>query len=188
MDTRDVPTQYSSPESLGAWAEAIEKEIGEIAAEMMPLQQRLDAARERLDLVRRLIHLTGRGTPRSKAAAETGSPSIQQAALPDIEDRIEEVLRARGEPTHIREIRASLIERGVPLPGRGNEANIILRLRRASDRFVRTERGVYGLTSWDFPEYSPPSRKKKVRRRKARRTAKPRARRSSSTPSDGDEP
>ena len=91
---------------------------------------------------------------------------IIETALPEIEDRIEEVLQSNGKPMHITDIRATLIRIGVPLPGRGDEANIILRLRRASERFVRTGRGTYALTAWKIPEYSPAPSRKRVRRRR----------------------
>jgi hypothetical protein len=68
---------------------------------------------------------------------------------------------------HIRDIRNALIQKGVPLPGKGDEANIILRLRRDNARFIRTERGTYALVEWNLPAYAPAPRTKKVRRRKA---------------------
>jgi hypothetical protein len=144
-------------------AEGIQKEIDQISREMLPLQKRLESAREKLDLVRRLIHLSSPSAPEARPPAGAGEPK----ALPEIEDHIETLLSKAGVPVHIREIRERLIRAGVPLPGRGDEANIILRIRRAGLRFVRTERGTYGLASWNLPTYAPPPRKRRVRRRKA---------------------
>jgi len=168
MIDKDVHTSFENVETLQAWAETIELEIKEITSEILSLQQRLDAAHEKLDLVRRLIHLsTSNAVSPSGNVATTPTP-FQTVTLPGIEDHIEKVLRSRGKPVHISEIRASLIQMGVPLPGRGDEANIILRLRRANDRFIRTGRGTYGLTEWNMPEYSPAPIKKKVpKQRKA---------------------
>jgi hypothetical protein len=166
MDNNIVPTLYKSIEALLAWAEDIEREIAEITSKIIPLQQQLDAEREKLDLVRRLIHLsTPNPTSMSKKTSETPL-STQSSNLPVIEDRIEDILRTNGKPMHISELRDSLIQMGVPLPGRGDEANIILRLRRSSDRFIRTERGTYALTSWGIPEYSPTPNKKRVLKRR----------------------
>ena len=159
MVEKNVPTPFDSAETLQAWAVDIEREIAEITASILPLQQRLDAAREKLDLVRRLISISMRGNYGTL-------PASQATALPEIEDRIEEVLQSNGKPMHITDIRATLIRIGVPLPGRGDEANIILRLRRASERFVRTGRGTYALTAWKIPEYSPAPSRKRVRRRR----------------------
>lgn len=166
MNTESVPTSIESKEALQAWADQIQQEIVEITAAIMPLQQRLDAASEKLDLVRRLIHLSH---PTSEAACtrqEQLRSSQQTASFPAIEDHIEEVLRSAGKPMHIRDIRDALIQMAVPLPGRGDEANIILRLRRDPDRFVRTGRGTYGIAAWKLLEYSPAPRKKRVSRRR----------------------
>ena len=123
-------------------------------------------ASEKLDLVRRLIHLSH---PTSEAACtrqEQLRSSQQASSFPAIEDHIEEVLQSAGKPMHIRDIRDALIQMAVPLPGRGDEANIILRLRRDPDRFVRTGRGTYGIAAWKLVEYSPAPRKKRVSRRR----------------------
>jgi hypothetical protein len=168
MKEKDVPTSFESVEVLQAWTEDIEREIADLTSDILPLQQRLDAAREKLDLVRRLIHLSAPSATSLPRNADTVPPSPQVPVLPGIEDRIEDILSSSGKPMHIRELRATLIQMGVPLPGRGDEANIILRLRRASNRFVRTERGTYALTAWNLSEYSPtPSRKRVTKRRGA---------------------
>ena len=167
MTTRNVPTGLESPESLELWAQQIEKEIAEITAGLGPLQDRLAAAREKLDLVNRLIHLSTPDRTRSLHHSQASSPVPTPPPSPGIEGRIEEILRSSGSPMHIRDIRNALIQKGVPLPGKGDEANIILRLRRDNARFIRTERGTYALVDWHLPAYSPVPRKKKVRRRKA---------------------
>ena len=165
MDENNVLTSCNI-ESLQAWAENIEREIAKITSSIIPLQQQLDAAKEKLDLVKRLIHLSSPGAPLSSGKIDPAPPSQQIPVLPMIEDRIEEILSSSGKPMHISELRTSLIQMGVPLPGRGDEANIILRLRRANDRFVRTERGTYALTAWNLPEYSPAPKRKRVPKRK----------------------
>jgi hypothetical protein len=81
---------------------------------------------------------------------------------------VEAILAEKGEPMHIGALRDVLIERGIPLPGRGDEANIIVRLRRDDTRFTRTGRGTYGLTAWGLPAVAPTRRKKVRRRRKVK--------------------
>ena len=166
MTTSRVPTGPESSESLELWAEQIEKEIAEITASLAPLQDRLAAAREKLDLLNRLIHLSSADRSRSLHLGRASSALPKPPPSPGIEDRIEEILRSSGSPMHIRDIRNALIQKGVPLPGKGDEANIILRLRRDTARFIRTERGIYALVDWNLPAYAPAPRKKKVRRRK----------------------
>jgi len=168
MNDDNVPTPYDV-QTLQVWAENIEQEIAEIKKNMLPLQQQLDAAKEKLDLVQRLIHLLSPQTTSSPKNIDTATSLEQTPTLPVIEDRIEDILTAQGKPMHISELRNSLIQMGIPLPGRGDEANIILRLRRASDRFVRTERGVYALVSWKLPKYKPAPRKKTVRRQRLKK-------------------
>lgn len=166
MKDKNVPTLPENEEALKAWAENIEREIAEITSSILPLQQRLEASREKYDLVQRLIHLS---TPSSALSYKNTdiSHSLPQAPTTiGVEDYIEDILRSNGKPMHIKEIRASLIHNGVPLPGRGDEANIILRLRRAVNRFVRSGRGIYALTEWNIPEYLPKSNKKRVRRQR----------------------
>jgi hypothetical protein len=166
MTNNIVPTSFESAETLQAWAEAIEREIAEITSKIVPLQQRLDATHEKLDLVQRLIHLSAPNANSSTRIADIGSISLYTTVPPGIEDHIEEILRTSGKPMHISELRTALIQTGVPLPGRGDEANIILRLRRAGDRFIRTERGTYALTVWNLPAYSPKPSKKRVPKRR----------------------
>jgi hypothetical protein len=113
------------------------------------------------------MHLSASTPDEEPRGGDQKLPTQPPAPPPAIEDRIEQVLRSSGAPMHIRDIRASLISMGAPLPGKGDEANIILRLRRDSGRFVRTGRGTYGLVTWQVTEYSPQPRKKRVVRRRA---------------------
>lgn len=157
---------------LEAWASATEKELEEIRAEMVPLEERMAAARERLDLIRRLIGLAegGMKSPAPMPSATTKINS-EQASVPsgvDIEAQLVGILKEAGQPLHIKALREALIERGVPLPGRGDEANIIVRLRRDEGQFTRTGRGMYALTAWGLPAVNP-TRRRKVRPRKAAR-------------------
>lgn len=153
-------------EQLRAWATDAEHEIAEILTTIAPLQDRLGAARERLDLITRLLRLaehkssTIEEKTSSSVRAPTGSPPVSK----QLEDHMVDVLRAGGQPMHISSIREALINKGVPLPGRGEEANIILRLRRLPLVFTRTGRGTYGLAEWHIPE--APLKTTRIRRRR----------------------
>jgi hypothetical protein len=104
--------------------------------------------------------------PTSDQEEERKSRSPRSGAKSAIEDHVASLLEAEGAPLHITDIRNTLIERGVPLPGRGDEANIIVRLRRATDRFVRTGRGTYGSVSWGLEEVSPTRTRRRSKNRK----------------------
>ena len=165
MNNNNVPTDNKKINSLFELAEEIEKDISSISSEIMPLQKKLEAAKEKLDLVQRLIHLTNTENIDQMGDTKNKVNSLIVEKFPEIEDHIEKILGEYEKPMHISNIRSALIKKGVPLPGRGDEANIILRLRRAGDKFIRTERGMYALKIWNLPEYQPTPHKKKVRRR-----------------------
>jgi hypothetical protein len=158
------PSPSAPLEDLEAWARAVEAEVEQLRQEMLPIEERLAAAREKLDLIRRLIGLA--------ANSPTIGPGRQQRAhdllASGVEDHIEAVLSEKGAPMHISALRDALIARGAPLPGRGDEANIIVRLRRDEGRFTRTGRGMYGLAAWGLDAVAPTRRVKAPRRRSAR--------------------
>jgi hypothetical protein len=163
-----------SIEQLHQWATAVEKEIEKTRGEIAPLDQRLKAALEKLDLIRRLIRLTEGVQLASQTVTETGSSvSTERVGSPpggkqDLEAHLEQILGEVGKPMHISEIRQTLVERAVPLPGRGDEANIIVRLRRAPERFRRTGRGMYALAALGLEAVPPARRRRRIRlRRKA---------------------
>ena len=60
-----------------------------------------------------------------------GSPGNGSTSL---EDAVAELLSEAGEPTHISRIRELLIDGGVPIPGHGEDANVIVRIT-ADGRF-----------------------------------------------------
>ena len=172
-----VPTKATQEQlkQLRKWRETAEKEVQELTKRMGELTKHLTAAQERSDLLNRLIHLsedtkTNEVHTFSRSQNYEGSKDLPPGTEWKLEDYLERIFLETGEPMHIRAIQEMLIERGVPLPGKGDEANVILRLRRASNRFVRTGRGMYGLVSWGLDEVLPSKKRKKtVRRKRARK-------------------
>lgn len=154
--------------ALRLWERAAQEEIREIAERIGPLEAQRNAAFERLELIRRLMKL-------HETADSVESGEAQEAVLKssvgatDLEGEVERLLEQTGEPMHISVVRQALLDRGVPLPGRGDEANIIVRLRRLPERFTRTGRGTYGLARWGIPEATPVQRKRVARKRKTAR-------------------
>lgn len=130
-------------------------EIRRADEDILSLQRVRNAAVERRGLTTKLLQLFAR-------PAETES-----RAEGSFEDAIEEMLKQNGGPMHIADLRSALIANGRAIPGRGTEANIIVRLARASKRFTRTARGVYGLSGG--AEEVSAVRVNKRRRRKKRR-------------------
>jgi hypothetical protein len=155
-------------EDLLAWQERLTGQVEELRAEISFKQEMLAQVEERLALVTKLLEVESRAHGLLSSSSHDGSPSPLasakgQSALLDthaLEDQVEEVLRAAGEPMHISAIRDALLARAVPIPGRGDDANIIVRLRRLQDRFTRTARGTYGLTEWGLRALASKTRKR----------------------------
>jgi len=167
MTNEEIVPDERISRDLAEWAGQLEREIAEATVGMRSLQMKIDAAKEKLDLVNRLVRLA---KPTSTGNDQDNNDIQPESAPVALEDQIERILADKGAPMHVREIRATLIERGVPLPGRGDEANIILRLRRDEMRFMRTERGTYALSTWGLRSYSPASAKRTVRRTRKQAT------------------
>lgn len=142
---------------LTRWRAEALAQLQQSQGELAELQKQVRARQEKLELVERLLSLEGGDNMVTKAAV-TGPDALLDAC--------EEIIRAKGHPIHISEIHSALIERGVPIPGKGDEANIIVRLQRASGRFIRTGRGTYGLSDFGVPEVRPVRTVRRSRRAK----------------------
>jgi hypothetical protein len=142
---------------LESWRREAREKLELLQAELLETQKQVDATKERLSLLDRLLALEA--SPSSVASSEVaGKPD-------DLLDACEAILREIGEPVHIRGLYGALIERRMPIPGRGTEANLIVRLQRSEGRFVRTGRGMYGLPEFGIPEARPQRRRKRSKRK-----------------------
>ena len=99
---------------------------------LVELQKSIMDGEERLRHLDALLVLEGRKLP-------------PRPAREDFLDACEQVMRAAGGTIPLQELRMALLRDGIPLPGQGTHANVILRLQRAPERFRRVQRGVYGL-------------------------------------------
>lgn len=148
------PDPASDGASLDAWAARLRSEVDLLRAEVEDRQKALGRAEEKLRLVARLRELDAT----TESAQESFSlrhptPAVVETtdAREELEDAVEDLLSQAGQPLHISEIRQKLIELGIPIPGKGDDANIIVRLRKANARFTRTARGTYALSAWGLP-------------------------------------
>lgn len=168
VDTNGAPDL----ESLSAWQTALSRQVQDLQSDIRAKQSTLAKVEERLLLVTKLIDVETRtandkGEPIAKTQVEASRPRMSSdkatgsGAPPDLEQAVEEILRTAGAPLHISVIRAELIEQQVPIPGRGDDANIIVRLRRFEDRFTRTARGTYALAEWGLPALASKTRKRR---------------------------
>jgi hypothetical protein len=154
-------------DDLSAWRAALVRQVEELRGEIRAKQADLTQVEERLTLVTKLLEMETRAQAGAQAPDSQGTtmglpgPTVEPArtGTSDLEDAVEEILRAAGAPLHISDIRERLVAQGVPIPGRGDYANIIVRLRRFDDRFTRTARGTYGLAEWGVPALKSKTRK-----------------------------
>lgn len=133
--------------TLIAWRDEAIKEFEVTKEELINIQQKLKASEERLELIERLLELEGYSKP------EVSSQNVTQSL--DLLDECEIILREAGKSLHIKEIHSKLLEKGVVIPGKGNQANVITRLQRSNDKIVRTGRGTYGLPEFGEEEVKP---------------------------------
>lgn len=161
------------PSDLRKWKQGLLDKAEELKTEIRLRQVELGQVEERISLVSKLIAVDSTDGPSSNSIIEPGdvtgpnstadSPRI--AGDLDLEDAVEELLREFGKPMHIAVIREQLNTKGVQIPGRGDEANIIVRIRKVPERFTRTARGTYALPEWGIPEMT-------TKTTRARRSAK----------------
>jgi hypothetical protein len=105
---------------------------------------------ERASLLRRLLDLDNTKAEPSPArkSPSKSTPASTQPKTPRmrLEDAVVAILSDQPKPVHIGEIRSKLVERGIRIPGKGTDSNIIARIikepriERASGR-----RGFYQL-------------------------------------------
>jgi hypothetical protein len=156
-----LPNSNENPIDLQAWASALSEEIEVLRSEIQRSQAALSEAEEKRSLVQRLMELdrqaveiessTNHAHPFVPFTVTLNSADNTEANSHDLEDAVAAILDEAGSPLHISAIRRRLIDNGVRIPGRGDDANVIVRLRKDPDRFTRTARGTYALTAWGLP-------------------------------------
>lgn len=154
--------------NLVATRDQLASGLDDARVEMNRLKAAISIMEERLQLVSRLIEVEERSEPEDHTSSsgqrfewvESQLASSSRSSEDQIETEVEGILEAAGNPLHISEIRSELIQKGVPIPGRGDDANIIVRLRKDPSRFVRTARGTYALPKWGLPSIDRPKSSK----------------------------
>jgi len=123
-------------EQLLSWREKAVKECENARVALAKAQRRNLDAEQRLVSIESLLATEGRidfgvsSTPFSRA-------EFLDAAVAIFEDA--------GCSLHIRDIRDRLLSREIPLPGKGDDANLITTFLRSKGRIVRIERGIYDI-------------------------------------------
>jgi hypothetical protein len=146
-------------EELRRWKIEAVAELEVAQAGLAAAQQRAEACRERLRLLDRLLAVESG----PEIVAPVQESSMQEATPPaddDLLNACEKVVRSAGRPLHIKELHSALLNEGIPIPGRGTEANLLVRLHRSNGRFVRTGRGTFAPVSMGAQEVRPTQRRR----------------------------
>ncbi len=137
---------------LGAQLRAAESTLAALHLELDQLQTRVSVEEERVSLLRRLLELESPNTSTKNDSSLHAAPSILtnerrvRRKLVTLEDAVVQLLGEKNEAVHIGEIHSELIKRGVRIPGKGVDANIISRIMK-EPRIEREagRRGYYRL-------------------------------------------
>jgi len=138
----EIPTV----DSLMKWRSQVTEEIERIKVELSNLQIRLTESNERLELIDKLLALGNKEKKETIKLPTNTDNLIDECVV---------ILREVGKPMHIRELHLGLLNNGIPIPGKGNQANVIARLQRSEGRIIRTGRGMYSLPEFGLPEKKP---------------------------------
>jgi hypothetical protein len=144
---------------LSQWRDQVAKDLEQARQELVEVQKRVREGEQRLELVSGLLAL-------EEGASSSAVEARPVSSSEDLLDACEQISREAGRPLHIRELHAALVERGVPLPGRGAEANLIVRLQRSEGRFVRVGRGLYAAASLGLSEVKPMRKRLRASKRR----------------------
>jgi hypothetical protein len=156
--------------TVKTWLADITERIRSNTAEVARLQNEIAADSRRQSALRALLSAATNGSlPQVVATAgPTPAGSAARISIHPIAQGAIDILGERGQPLHISEMRAELVRRGIPIPGKGTDANVIVYLARSTE-VCRVGRGLYALRAWPIPEV-PPRRRRTVRKvRKSRK-------------------
>jgi hypothetical protein len=116
---------------LGTQLEAAEAKVAHLRSILADMQQKLAVEEERVALLRRLMELDSPTSGNANDSVAISSPkrrTIVQSTATSLEDAVVSILAESNESVHIGDIHAELKKRGVRIPGKGVDANIIARI------------------------------------------------------------
>jgi len=154
--------------TIEAWLNEVTERIRANTAEITRLQDEIAADTRRQAALKALLTAATNGSQPRQVSPTRAAPADSKAriSIHPIEHGAIGVLEERGKPVHISELRAELARRGIPVPGKGTDANVIVHLARSA-QVCRVGRGLYALRAWGVPEV--PSRRRRAARRGRKR-------------------
>ncbi len=130
MNLELLKTEYDK--SLAALAEA--------RADLVAAQKRTALAEQRVSMLRNLLAIE---------AEQSSENSLDVRKPENLIDVAVDIISDNGGAMRLAELRRDLLNRGIPLPGKGTDANLLGRLQRSGGRVVRVDRGLYAVAHND---------------------------------------
>jgi hypothetical protein len=166
------PSSALSDEMLRAALEAARRRHHELEAQLSALAAERDGVRREAALLEQLMAVR-RGEELERGLDSLDGEERSRKPHSIVSEALQELERA-ARPLHISELMSLLEQRGVRIPGSGQQANLISHLTR-DPRIVRPSRGMYALASAGFEEKPKlkPAKKRRVsgQSKAARRTS-----------------
>lgn len=122
---------------LQKWYEEARTELEQAQQQLTAQQQRVNELEQKVTSYENLLVLEGALPESYSATGELNSDTLIQV--------VEDALYDSEGPLHLSSIRDALYREGIPIPGKGTDANIISRLQRSNGRIVRVGRGMYDI-------------------------------------------
>lgn len=154
-----------SDETLQQLMQETEARIQDLSEKVAPLLTELETQRERLSLLAQLLNLSKSSATKTQQNGRTTTSSLWDNSV--------EILRQADQPLHLGAIKSALISRGISIPGKGSDANLIGHLSRCP-KIVRVSRGIYGLVERDLE--SANARIVTLRKKRSKQSTKRKAR------------
>ena len=150
----------------------IDKEMQSIESEVNSYQFRLQQISKELTNIMGLLEVWDENeniVPNNRHVDSSSNTTYERVSTinssSNFNDEIRIILEEDGNAMHISEICNRLYEKAIPLPGKGTQANVIVRIRRDPNQFTRTDNGTYALAEWGMPPMRTKSKNKRNRRK-----------------------
>ena len=126
-----------SGNELKKWYEDALNDLIEANSTLSEAQQQVNMLEQKVKSLESLFILEGGDITKIVIPEDLRQKDVVDSAVKIIEDN--------GGSMHIGEIRRKLLEAGMPLPGKGTDANLIAKFQRSNGRIVRVGRGLYDI-------------------------------------------
>ena len=150
------------------------RKLAELEKKLAPIREEMVMVRSELKLINEIIGLKStsektdlNGYQDFSKTKDKGINENSNQYQSNVEVEIEKILEKYNNPMHVERILEELLNNGVRVPGRGHVSNIIVRMRRCPEIFIRVAPGTYALKKW--PDYSEMQPKRKSKRSLARK-------------------